>query len=71
MKNKSETYKDYQICGWRYVREETSFTVCARDEDEANELADAAIDMDDCDWWPDNMTVATETGFTVEGNDEK
>lgn len=50
MKNKSEKKTTYQVDGWRYVREETSFTVDAVDIDEAQELAQDIADDGICEW---------------------
>jgi len=65
VRNESEKKHEYQIDGWRYVRQETTFTVQAADEDEAQELAQEVMDSDGCDWRPDYECPPCDEDFHV------
>jgi len=61
VRNKSEKIEvdeepeksSYRVYSVRWVREETSFIVEAKSQQEADSLANSAIACDECDWEPD------------------
>ena len=68
-RNKSENKISYDVSAFRWVREEAFFTVQANSSYEADELASAAIGMDECTWTNDPGYHPEQDSYTVEKSD--